>query len=93
MLAETTELADLQVFPWSASPLTDSNRRPPPYHVSGRHARTRAISRGTVSPVNRADQEAGDASQGVTRVVSDVSVLCPRSVVCSYNREHGCGCD
>jgi hypothetical protein len=32
MLAETTELADLQVFPWSASPLTDSNRRPPPYH-------------------------------------------------------------
>jgi hypothetical protein len=34
MLAETTELADLQVFPWSASPLTDSNRRPPPYHGS-----------------------------------------------------------
>jgi hypothetical protein len=31
MLAETTELADLQVFPWSASPLTDSNRRPPLY--------------------------------------------------------------
>jgi hypothetical protein len=36
MLAETTELADLQVFPWSASPLTDSNRRPPPYHATSR---------------------------------------------------------
>jgi hypothetical protein len=32
VLARTTELADLQVFPERRSPLTDSNRRPPPYH-------------------------------------------------------------
>ena len=32
VLVQTTELANLQVFPCSQSPLTDSNRRPPPYH-------------------------------------------------------------
>jgi hypothetical protein len=48
MLAETTELADLQVFPWSASPLTDSNRRPPPYHGSGLRWR-RSSARGLES--------------------------------------------
>jgi hypothetical protein len=35
-----------------------------------------------------ADPGVRDASQGVARVVSDVSVLCPWLVVCSYNREH-----
>jgi hypothetical protein len=48
--------------------------------LSERHARTRAITRGTVSPANRVDPGVRDASQGVARVVSDVSVLCPRSV-------------
>ena len=32
MLTQTTELADLQVLLERQSPLTDSNRRPPPYH-------------------------------------------------------------
>src|SRR6266511_3867638 len=45
--------------------------------VLWRHARTRAITRGTVFPANRADPGVRDASQGVARVVSDVSVLCP----------------
>jgi hypothetical protein len=48
--------------------------------VLGRHARTRAITRGTVSPANRPDPGVWDASQGVARVVSDVSVLCPPAV-------------
>jgi DsrE/DsrF-like family len=46
-----------------------------------RHARTRAVIRDTVSPANQAVVGAGDASRDVARVVSDVSVLCPRSVV------------
>jgi NAD(P)H-binding len=50
-----------------------------------RHARTRAITRDAVSPANRPDQEAGDASRDVARVVSDVSVLCPRGVDDSDN--------
>jgi hypothetical protein len=45
------------------------------------HARTRAIIRGTPSPANRTDPSVGDASRDVARVVSDVSVLCPRGVV------------
>ena len=49
--------------------------------VSGRHARTRAITRGTVSPANRTGLDASDVSRDVARVVSDVSVLCPRRVV------------
>src|SRR4029453_18895990 len=53
----------------------------------GRHARTRAITRDTVSPVNRLVGETRDASRDVARVVSGVSVLCPRLVVCFYNRE------
>jgi hypothetical protein len=48
--------------------------------VPRRHARTRAITRDTVSPANRAVGEGGDASRDVARVVSDVSVLCPREV-------------
>ena len=36
MLAKATELADLQVLPNGKSPLTDSNRRPPPYHLGSR---------------------------------------------------------
>src|SRR5918995_1100306 len=44
--------------------------------VSGRRARY-ARSSGTVSPANRADPGARDASQGVARVVSDVSVCVP----------------
>jgi hypothetical protein len=43
-------------------------------------SRTRAIIRNTVSPANRADIDGGDASRGVARVVSDVSVLCPPRV-------------
>jgi hypothetical protein len=56
--------------------------------VSGPHARTRAITGDTVSPANRSGLDAEDASRDVARVVSDVSVLCPRLTVCSYNREH-----
>jgi hypothetical protein len=48
--------------------------------VPRRHARTRAITRGTVLPANRAKRDLENASRGVARVVSDVSVLCPRSV-------------
>jgi hypothetical protein len=44
----------------------------------GRHARTHAITRDTVSPANPADPGGGRASRGVARVVSDVSVSCPR---------------
>ena len=66
--------------PCIRSPLTDSNRRPPPYH-----ARTRAITRDAVSPATRPDLGVRDESRDVARVVSDVSVLCPRSVVGSDN--------
>jgi hypothetical protein len=53
---------------------------PPPYHPR-RHARTRAITRDTVFPANRDEWGLEDASRDVARVVSDVSVLCPRTVV------------
>jgi hypothetical protein len=68
------------------SPLTDSNRRPPPYHGSLRVSRayTRDHSRHDFS-WKSVDLSARDASRDVARVVSDVSVLCPRRVVCSYN--------
>ena len=33
MLAQTTKLGDLQLLSRDPSPLTDSNRRPPPYHL------------------------------------------------------------
>jgi hypothetical protein len=72
--------------------------------VRERHARTRATTRDTVSPANRAEWRLEDASRDVARVVSDVSVLCPRVVVeigndptslrpsrCSQRR--GCGPD
>jgi hypothetical protein len=49
--------------------------------VSRRHARPHAITRDTVSPANRAVAGSGHASRDVARVVSDVSVLCPRVVV------------
>jgi hypothetical protein len=69
------------------SPLTDSNRRPLlTMEVSERHARTRAIIRDTVSPANRPDARVRDASRGVARVVSDVSVLCPPPVDVPDNR-------
>jgi hypothetical protein len=42
-----------------------------------RHARTRAITRDTVSPGNRAIRGGHDASRDVARVVSAVSVLFP----------------
>jgi hypothetical protein len=48
--------------------------------VSERHARTRAIIRDTDSPANWLVAGGGDASRDVARVVSDVSVLCPRTV-------------
>ena len=48
--------------------------------VLGRHARTRAITRDTLSPANRAVAVGGGVSRDVARVVSDVSVLCPRVV-------------
>jgi nucleoside-diphosphate-sugar epimerase len=53
--------------------------------VSGRHARTHAITRDTVSPANRAVAGGEDASRDVARVVSDVSVLCPQRVVHADN--------
>src|ERR687887_81730 len=49
------------------------------------HARPRAITCDTVSPANRADSGLGDVSRDVAGVVSDVSVLCPRSVAASDN--------
>jgi hypothetical protein len=49
--------------------------------VSGRLARTRAITRDTVLPANRVKREVKNASRGVAHVVSDVSVSCPRAVV------------
>ena len=49
------------------------------------HARTREIMRDTVSPANRREPDTGDASRGVARVVSGVSVLCPRCVARSDN--------
>jgi hypothetical protein len=64
--------------------------RPPPYHEGCRGV-TRVHAR---SPTAQfllqivPDPCVRDASQSVARVVSDVSVLCPRLVVCSYNREH-----
>jgi hypothetical protein len=48
--------------------------------VSRRHARTRAITRDTVFPANPPSSRAQYASRDVARVVSDVSVLCPRPV-------------
>jgi hypothetical protein len=47
-----------------------------------RHARPRAIIRDAVSPANRPDSSAIGMSRDVARVVSDVSVLCPRDGVC-----------
>jgi hypothetical protein len=44
------------------------------------HARARTIIRDALSPANRSLRGTGDASRDVARVVSDVSVLCPRSV-------------
>jgi hypothetical protein len=38
MLVKTTELADLQVLLGESSPLTDSNRRPSPYHGGCTHS-------------------------------------------------------
>src|SRR5205809_579529 len=45
------------------------------------YAGTRAIIRDAVSPANPRGFKAESASRGVAHVVSDVSVLCPRSVV------------
>src|SRR6266508_7008232 len=42
------------------------------------HARTRAITRDTLSPANWPVAGSKDASRDDARVVSDVSVLCPR---------------
>jgi hypothetical protein len=59
--------------------------------VSGRHARTRAITCDTVSPANQVVAGRGDASGGVARVVSDVSVSCPRTVARTDNRRPWAG--
>jgi hypothetical protein len=53
--------------------------------VLERHARTRAITRDTVSPANSPVAGVVDASRDVARVVSDVSVLCPRAAATSDN--------
>jgi hypothetical protein len=53
--------------------------------VSGRHACARAVIRDTHSPANRTVRRTGDASRGFARVVSDVSVLCPRCVADTDN--------
>jgi hypothetical protein len=55
-----------------------------------RHARTRAITRDTVSAANWRYPEAGDRSRDVARVVSDVSVLCPRLVADADNANGLC---
>jgi hypothetical protein len=47
--------------------------------VSRCHARTRAITQDTFTPANRTVLVRRDASGGVARVVSDVSVSCPRA--------------
>jgi hypothetical protein len=49
--------------------------------VLGRYWRTRPGTRGHVFPANRVKGDVKNASRGVARVVSDVSVLCPRAVV------------
>jgi hypothetical protein len=83
---QATQRANLQGF--SSSPLTDSNRRPPPYHGSlDVSCRTRAITHDTVSPGNLSLLRDRDASRDVARVVSDVSVLCPRLVADAGNAE------
>jgi hypothetical protein len=53
--------------------------------VSERHARARAIIRDTDLPVNPPVLVPRDASRDVARVVSDVSVLCPRAVYGAAN--------
>src|SRR4051794_14472381 len=72
------------------SPLTDSNRRPPPYHrfrsVTRGHARSRAAKFSCKS----FDRGVADASRDDGRVVSDVSVLCPRPVVYRGNGSRLC---
>jgi hypothetical protein len=75
-------------FAGNSSPLTDSNRRPPPYHggSGGSHAYTRVQSRHSL-PANRAKRGVMDASRDVVRVVSDVSVLCPWAVDDADNAE------
>jgi hypothetical protein len=58
------------------SPLSDSNRRPPPYHGGFRaHARARPIPGRRRSPANRACLRTGGASRDVARVVSEVPTL------------------
>src|SRR5688500_10561793 len=47
--------------------------------VPRRHARTRGITRDTLSPANQPVRTGGHASRDVARVVSDGSVLCPRA--------------
>jgi hypothetical protein len=47
---------------------------------TGRHACTRAVILDTVSPAIWADLDDRDVSRDDARVVSDVSVLCPRPV-------------
>ena len=67
-------------------PLPDSNRRPPPYHggFGASLAYMLDHSRHTF-PANRTVRRTGHASRDVARVVSDVSVLCPRTVYGSDN--------
>jgi hypothetical protein len=69
------------------SPLPDSNRRPPPYHGGfyGSRACTRDHARQGF-PANQSDLAAEDMSRDVARVVSDVSVSCPRAVDVEDNR-------
>jgi hypothetical protein len=54
VLTETTTIPDFRGFSSFQSPLTDSNRRPPPYHrATRREPRARAGSRGHGSPARR----------------------------------------
>src|SRR5215204_5551176 len=55
--------------------------------VLERHARTRAIIRDAFSPANQPSSRAINASRGVARVVSDVSVLCPPLVAGTGNAD------
>jgi hypothetical protein len=70
------------------SPLTDSNRRPPPYHgSSGRYWQARAGTRGHVSPANRALQVCRPCPRAPARAQAGVPVSFPRAVYRLANRQ------
>ena len=88
MLTEATELANLQVFLPKESPLTDSNRRPPPsMEVQERYWRARPGTRGHVSPANRAVAVRLSCPPVPARAQADVPVSYPRAGYRLANRQ------